>query len=98
MLLRAIQGLLWRVYQLALLIFGVIGFFELGGEQLVGTGWPTVFASWGTGFFSAYAGTIITLRIAEKANAARLNRRQGKALRDFPAASKKVRDFTHEPW
>ena len=61
-----IQGLLWRVYQIALLLMGVIIFFRIGGEDVVGSGMATVIASWTWGFFFSYFGTKITVSIIDR--------------------------------
>lgn len=76
-----IKNLLWRAYQIVLFVLGVICFFKLDGEQIVGTGWPTVFSTWTVGFFTAYLGTKLTLWIIEKAQTTDLKHRQGR-LRD----------------
>lgn len=60
------MGLVWRVYQIALLLGGVFIFFRLGGEQLVGSGMPTVLATWTFGFFFSYFGTRITVSIIDR--------------------------------
>lgn len=98
-MLRLFQQLLWRIYQLALGIAGIIVFFELGGEHLVGSGWPTVLSTFTVALFAAYYGTLITLRLTQKANAASLERRERHALRHLPLdASSGVKNLTHKTW
>lgn len=60
------MGLVWRVYQILLLLVGVIIFFKLGGESLVGSGMPTVLATWTVGFFFSYFGTKLTVSIIDR--------------------------------
>ena len=73
--------MLWRIYQLAIGIASIL-FFGEWIEKLVGTGWPFMITISLVMLFTAYYGTILTLYLAQKANAARLIRRKPQSLND----------------
>lgn len=52
-----IQNVCWRITQFSLCVFGIFLYFLVGGQELFGTGFPTVFGAWGTGLVTALVGT-----------------------------------------
>jgi hypothetical protein len=66
MILRFIQGLLWRVYQMALIVTGLFIFWNVMGEGESNYPIVKIFSSFAFGVLFSIHGTLLTVRAIDR--------------------------------